>query len=213
MSTKYSNTKIHSFIKSFVKSKNGELIEQSNEVFTVKYPNQPSATEYTYEPAVAREKKTLLMTTGSPTFQQILNECLENGVLCQIKVNLKGEFETLLKNYFKDSPFTCQDCTKVTVDKEWVSICEKTQVCHHQINNGKIVSVKMIKNEPVRYYQFFFSATFRNKLRLNNDDLIILLMDEEGNIVSTGILEKKIFCITKKLRFKILKPNLNRQFF
>ncbi len=212
MSAKYSNTKIHNFVKSFVKSKNGELIEQSDEVFTIKFPNQPSATEYTYEPAVARKKKTLLMTTGSPTFQQILSECIENGVLCQIKVNLKGEFETLLKNYFKDSPFTCQDCTKVTVDKEWVSICEKTQVCHHQINNGKIVSVKMIKNEPVRYYQYFFSATFRNKLKLNNDDLIILLMDEEGNIVSTGDFREENILYNQKLEiqdFKVkLKPTI-----
>ena len=90
MSTKYSDTKIHAFIKSFVESKKGELIEQSNEVFTVKYPNQTSATEYTYYPALAREKKAVLVTPGSPTFQQILDECLDNGVLCQIAVNLKG---------------------------------------------------------------------------------------------------------------------------
>ena len=66
-----------------------------------------------------------------------------------------------------------------------ISICEKTQLCYHQINNGKIVSVKIIKKEPVRYFQFYFSATFRNKLRPRNEELITLLMDEKGNIVST----------------------------
>ena len=184
MSKKYSDTKIHSFIRSFVKSKKGELVEQSNEVFTVKYPNQTSATEYTYEPVVAREKKSILITLGSPTFQQILNECLEDGVLCQIKLNLKGEFETLIKSFFKDSPFACQDCKKVANGEEMISVCEKNQLCYHQISNGKIVSIKVIKKEPVKYFQFYFSATFRNKLRPRNEELIILSLDEEGNIVS-----------------------------
>ncbi len=208
MSAKYSKTKIHNFVKSFVKSKDGELIEQSDEVFTIKYPNQPSVTEYTYESAVAREKKSLLMTPGSPTFQQILSECIDNGVLCQITIKLKEKIETLLKNHFKDSPFTCGDCTKITVDKELISICEKTQVCYHQINNGKIVSVKVIKNEPVRYYQFFYSATFRNKLRLNNDELIILLIDEEGNIVSAEDFREKNILFNQEIEIQDFKTKL-----
>ncbi len=213
MSTKYSNTRIHNFVKSFVKSKDGELIEQSDEVFTIKYPNQPSATEYTYESAVAREKKSLLMTPGSPIFQQILSECVDNGVLCQIKVNLKGEFETLLKNYFKDSLFTCENCTKITLDQELVSICEKTQVCYHKINNGRIVSVKVIKNEPVSYYQFFYSATFRNKLRLNNDDLITMLIDEEGNIVSDEDFREKNILFNEEIEIQDFKAKLKTTVF
>ena len=184
MSTKYSDSKIHGFIKSFVKSKKGDLIEQTDQVFTVKYPNQTKATECTYEPSVARERKAVLVTPGSPMFQQILDECLDDGVLCQITVNLKGENENIFKNYFKDYPFACQDCHKITTDQEGVSICENPQLCYHQINNGKIASVKIIKQEPGRYFQFYFSASFRNKLRPRNEELITLLIDEEGNIVN-----------------------------
>ena len=105
---------------------------------------------------MVREKKVLLITPGSPTLQQILDECLDKGVLCQITVDLKGELEPLLKNYFKDSPFSCQDCKKLTYGEEAVNICEKLHLCYHKINNGKIVFVKIIKKEPVKYYQFFF---------------------------------------------------------
>jgi len=192
LSTKYSDSKIHGFIKSFVKSKKGDLIEQTDQVFTVKYPNQTEATECTYEPSVARERKAVSVTPGSPMFQQILDECLDDGVLCQITVTLKGEIENILKNYFKDSPFACQDCHKITADQEGVSICEKPQICYHQINNGKIASVKIIKQEPVRYFQFYFSASFRNKLRPRNEELITLLIDEKGNIAGEDCERKNI---------------------
>jgi len=208
LSTKYSDTKIHSFIKSFVKSQNGELIEKSDEVFTVKYPNQTSATEYTYDPAVAREKKALLLTPGSPTFQQILEECSDRGGLCQITVNIKADFETLLKKYFKDSPFDCQDCKKVIAGEEAISICEKPQLCHHQIHNGKIVSVKVIKKETVRYYQFYFSATFRNKLRQRNEELIRLLISEDGNIVGADDFNDKNILNNEALEIQDLKTKL-----
>ena len=212
MSTKYPETKIHNFIRSFVKSKNGELIEQSDQIFTVKYPNQTSATEYTYSPVIAREKKAILVTLGSTSFQQILNECLDNGVLSQITVNLKGdfEFETLIKNLFKDSPFACQNCTKVDTGDEIVNICGKPQLCYHQINNGKIVSIKVIKKEPCRYFQFYFSATFRNKLRPRNEELVTMLIDETGNIVSSedssGLLDDEALEI-KDLTF-MLRPTV-----
>ena len=101
-------------------------------------------------------------------------------------LNLKEEFEALLKGYFKDSPVACQDCEKVTVENEIFSTCEKSPPCYHQINNGKIVSAKIIKKEPVRYFQFYFSATFQNKLRPKNEETITVLIDENGNIVSSG---------------------------
>ncbi len=213
MSTEYSNSKIRTFIGSFVKSKNGELTEQSNEVFRVKYPNQTSSTEYTYEPSVAREKKILLMAPGSPTFQHILDECLENGVLCQIKVNPKGELETLLKNNFKDSPFDCQDCQKVTAGDKSFSVCEKTQQCYHQINNGKIVSIKVIKKEPARYYRLYFSAAFRNKSRPRNEELITFLMDEAGNIVDAEDFYGKNILDNEALEIQDFKAKLNPEVF
>ncbi len=181
MSSKYSETKIHQFIRSFVQSKNGELTEQSNEVFTVKYPNQMNPTEYTYEPAIAREKKLALITFGSQTFQQILTECLEDGALCQILVNPKKDFETLPKEYFKDSVFACQDCSKVTLGEKVACVCVNPQPCYHQINNGKIASVTVVKKEPVRYYRFYYLTSFKNKLRPRNEEIISIGMDEQGN--------------------------------
>lgn len=209
MSAKHPNSKIRTFIGSYVKSKKGELIEQSGEIFSVKYPNQTSATEYTYEPSVAREKKKLLIAPGSPIFKQILDDCLENGILCQVKVNLKGEFEALLKNFFKDSPVDCQECQKIAEGNENFSICEKTQSCYHQINNGKIVSVKIIKEEPVRFYQFYFSAVFRNKLRLKNEELITILIDENANIVSIEDFSGKNIWDNEAIEIQDFKAKLN----
>ena len=191
MSTNYTETRIHQFVRSFVQSKNGELTEQSDEVFTVKYPNQTSPTEFTYEPSVAREKKAVLMTFGSQAFQQVLNECLENGVLCQILVNPKEDFETILKEYFKDSPFACQNCNKVISPEKGVSVCVKPQPCYHRINNGKIVSVVVVKKEPVRYYRFYYSASFQNKLRPRNEEIISILLDEHENIVNVDHLHEE----------------------
>ena len=208
MSAKCSDANIHNFIRSFVKSKKGELIEQSDQVFTVKYSEQTIATEYTYSPTIAREKNAILITLGSPTFQQILNECLDNGVLCQITVNLKEEIETLIKNHFKDSPFACQDCTKVTVREEAVNICGTPQLCYHQINNGKIVSIKVTKKEPIRYFQFYFSATFRNKLRPKNEELITILIDDAGNIASDEEYSEKNLLDPEALEIQDFKTKL-----
>jgi hypothetical protein len=182
LSKEYSGTEIHRFVRSFIQSKNGELTEQSNEVFIVNYPNQTNPTEYTYEPSVAREKKSVLITFGSQAFQQILAECQENGVLCQILVKPKEDCDKLLKEYFKDSPFACQDCNKGTLDEKMVSVCVNSQPCYHKINNGKIVSVTEVKKEPIRYYQFYYSASFKNKLRPQNEEIISILVNEQGSI-------------------------------
>ncbi len=125
------------------------------------------------------------MTAGSPAFQQILKECLENGVLSQILLNPKTSYEALLRNQFKDSSFACENCNKVAVDDQVVHICEKPQPCYHQINNGKIVSVKVTKTEPVKFFLFYFSATFQNKLRPKNQEIITMLIDEDYNNVNT----------------------------
>jgi len=119
-------------------------------------------------------------------FQQILKECLENGVLCQVLLNPKESFEALVKMYFKDSPLACEDCDKVTVRDEVVGICAKSPPCHHLINNGKIESVTVVKKEPARFFQFYFSAVFQNKLRPKNEETITVLMDEKGSVVSVG---------------------------
>jgi hypothetical protein len=198
LSAKYSETKIHQFIKAFVESKNGELDEHSDETFTIKYPNQTSPTEYTYDSAVAREKKSYLMTPGTSAFQQILKECLETGILCQVFLNPKITYEALLRQQFKNSSFACEDCKKIVLDDKVVNICVKSQPYYHHINKGKIVSVNVIRKEPVRYFLFYFSASFQNKLRPKNEEIITVLIDEKNNIVSTkdisevGILKNNL---------------------
>jgi hypothetical protein len=186
-----SESKIHQFIKAYVLSKKGALSPEVNEVFAIKMPDQITS-DYTYNPAVARERKVTLLTPGSPAFLQILKSCLENGVLCQISLNPKGNIEALLRRYFHDSEFECDNCSKVTIGEEIVSICEKSQPCFHQIRNGKIESAKILKKEPVRYLQFYFTATFHSKLRPKNEELIKITLDENGNACTENFSEQAL---------------------
>ena len=134
--------------------------------------------------AVSKQKNALLLTLGSPTFQQILRESLESGVLCQILLNPKGNYEALLKHHFKDDSFAGEDCDKNVIQGKALGICVSPQQCYHQINNGKIVSTNILKKEPLRYFLFFYSVTFQNKLRAKNEEMITILLDEKGNAVN-----------------------------
>jgi len=213
LSTKYSETEIHQFIKAYVKSKKGIITDLSDEVFSIKYTSETNPKEYTYLPNLAREKKIPLITPGSLVFQQILKECLENGILCQISLKPKEEVETLLKRYFKDSPVSCEDCDKVTVEGEIFSSCIKSPPCYHQINNGKIVSAKVLKNEPFRYFEFYFSTVFQNKLRQKSEETIIVLMDEDGNIVRAGEFSEDNFLNDKAIEIQDCKSKLEASVF
>ena len=213
MSKKYSETETHQFIKAYVKSKNGILTELSDEVFSIKYPRETNAREYTYLPNLAQEKKIQLITPGSLMFQQILKECLENGILCQILLKPKKEIDIILKEYFKDSLVSCEDCDKVTAEGEVFSSCIKSPPCYHQINNGKIVSAKVLKNEPVRYFQFYFSATFQNKLRQKSEETITVLIDEEGNIVRAGEFSEENVLSDKAIEVQDCKPKVEASVF
>ncbi len=185
MSTKSFDSQIRQFIQSYVKSKEGEITYQSEDVFTVNYPNN-TRQEYTYQPARSREKKIPLLTSGSPAFQQILKECLENGVLCQILVSPKDKIEASIRSCFEDSSFGCKPCDRASIEEELVSVNVRNSSSYHLINNGKIASVKVLKKEPSRYFQFYFSVTFQNKLRPKNEEIISVLMDEHGNTVRLG---------------------------
>jgi hypothetical protein len=214
LSAKYSETKIHQFIKAFVDSKEGQIVDQSDEVFTIKYPNVTSPKEYTYQPILAREKKIPLITTGSPAFQQIIKECLENGVLCQVAIKPKTKIETLLKKFYRDSPSTCEDCDKIPTGKKVVEACAKSPQCYHKINNAKIVSMKVIKKERARYFRFYFSAIFQNKLRPKNEETIIILMDENGsNIPNSGNFSQEDILKNKAFEFNDFEEKLEAQVF
>ncbi|NLF87830.1 hypothetical protein GX563_03295 [Candidatus Bathyarchaeota archaeon] len=194
MSTETAGAEIKEFFKAYVKSKNGQIAGENGEVFTVTYPDKAEAHEYTYESSVARKTKAQLITAGSPAFQQLLRECLENGAPCQIQVKPKGDMESLIRKYFKDQAFDCQSCYE-TSDAEPVHICVKPQRCIHRINNGKIVSVEVGKSEPQKFFLFYYSATFQNKLRAKNEEIIPIIMDEKGNTLpAEAFSEDNLLC-------------------
>ena len=179
MSTETVGAEIKEFVKAYVKPKMGQISGEDGDVFTVIYPDDSEPHDYTYEPTVARQTKAHLITAGSPAFQQILRDCLENGAPCQVQVKPKGDMESLIRKYFKDTAFDCKNCYE-TSGAEPEHICVKPQLCYHQINNGKIASVEVGKSEPQKFFLFYYSATFQNKLRPKNEEIIPILMDEKG---------------------------------
>ena len=184
MSSEAASAEIRQFIKAYVQAKQGTIVGEENQVFTVTYPDEEAPKEYTYQPPVAREKGVPLITAGSPAFQQILKDCLENGVVCQVQVRAKENTEAVIKRYFQDATTDCPGCHQTSLKEQPVAICTKPQPCHHTINNAKITTININKTEPTKYYLFYYSATFSNKLRSKNEELIALLMDEDGKIVS-----------------------------
>jgi len=176
--------KIPQFFKAYVESKNGKITQNSKEILSITYPNESTASKYTFESSVARENKIPLIATGSLAFQQVLKECLENGALSQISVAPKGNYEVFVRKYFKDTPHDCGNCKNaILIEENNRLLCSKAEPCFHQINNAKITSVKVSKKEPARFFQLYFCVTFQNKLRAKNEEIIKLLMDEKGNFV------------------------------
>jgi hypothetical protein len=106
---------------------------------------------------------------------------------------------TEVKRHFKDAAFACIECDKVTVGQKEISVCVKPQPCHHQINCGKISQVKIGKQEPTRYFQFYYSVIFYNKLRPKNEEVITILLDEKANIVEVASFGEGKFVEDKSL--------------
>ncbi|HSV50426.1 MAG TPA: hypothetical protein VLH35_08915 [Candidatus Acidoferrales bacterium] len=121
-----------------------------------------------------------MITAGSPAFQQILKDCLENGVPCQIQIRPKENTEALIHKYYKDTAVECPSCHKTSIGEEAVCICTKPQPCYHTINNGKIAAIDIGKSDALKYFLFYYAVTFTNKLRPKNDELIAIVMDENG---------------------------------
>lgn len=212
MSTDTTGGEIKEFVKAYVKSKSGQIAGENSEVFTVTFPDDAEAHQYTYEPTVARQTKAQLITAGSPAFQQILRDCLENGAPCQIQVKPKGDMEALIRKYFKDTAFDCHNCYE-TSGAEPTHICVKSQLCHHQINNGKIVSVEVGKSEPQKFFLFYYTATFQNKLRPKNEELIPILMDEKGNIVPADTFSEDNLLCNEAIELEDAKTKLKPEVF
>jgi hypothetical protein len=212
LSTETAGEEIKQFVNAYIKSKNGQIAGQDGEVFTVTYPDDAEAHEYTYESSVARKTKAQLITAGSPAFQQILRECLENGAPSQIQVKPKGSIEALIRKYFKDQTFECQSCYETSGAKP-VHICIKPQHCIHRIHNGKIVSVEVAKSEPQKFFLFYFSATFQNKLRAKNEEIIPILMDEKGNTIPADDFSEDNLLCNDALELQDIKNKLKPEVF
>lgn len=213
MSTKPVDTKVQRFFNAYVASRAGKITEESNEILRITYLDKPSAEEYTYQSAVAKEKKISLIAAGSPTFQNILKECIEDGMPCQIALKPKRNFEAFLKKYFKDAPFVCIECDKIQTGEKNISICVKPQPCYHRINNGKIVSVKIIKQDAVRFFQFYFSVIFQNKLRAKSEETITILIDEKENVVSVEEFSEDNILKNAEGEFQDFNSKLKADFF
>ncbi|MCL2358374.1 MAG: hypothetical protein FWC74_01250 [Candidatus Bathyarchaeota archaeon] len=170
---------IRRFFETYVQSRGGIITHQTNDTTTVAYPDG-STQDFTYNSNIAKEKNIPLLTSGSPFFQQILQKSIENGTLCQISLNNNDPFDPLIKSYFRDTQETCLNCQK-TQTIHGLTICTKTAPCFHQINNGKITSIKISKKEPIRLFQFYYSVNFQNKLRTKNEETFIILLNEEND--------------------------------
>ena len=187
MNNTLSTSGIKSFFEAYVKANEG-TITYKNDLLHIVYPDKQET--FTYCSSVGCEKNVPLIAPGSPVFQQILCECQKNGVLCQIQLNPQNDdLQAIIKRRFKDTAFACIDCDKISVNQNMVNVCVKPHRCYHQINCGKICQIKTGKQEPVRYFQFYFSLVFSNKLRSKSEEILTVLLDENANIIETTSFE------------------------
>ena len=51
------------------------------------------------------------------------------------------------------------------------------------------------KSEPQKFFLFYYSATFQNKLRAKNEEIIPIIMDEKGNTLpAEAFSEDNLLC-------------------
>jgi len=174
---------LDSFVRAYFQSRGCQVNGEANEVFAVLCADQ-SIQEYTYEATIARERKVPLLAPGSAAFQQILKDCQEDGVLCQITLKPINSFEDVLRSFFRDTPIDCKGCE---MHIKQANLCLKPTPCHHTINNGKIASAKATKTEPMRFLQFYFSVTFHNRLRAKSEETFTVLVEEKTGAICHDI--------------------------
>jgi len=183
----YSNTPVHTFIREFVESEKGEVKDISEEYFTIKLPSTLKPIKYTYKPAIASEQKIDLIATGSPAFNGIIDECLNDGVIGSAKIINKTKIEDALKKFFKDNEYHCDESEKITINKKDHFICTHIPACFHRINNAKIESIKIINRLPINLYLFVYSIFWNNKLK-KNEEIISVLLNKNGEHIDADLL-------------------------
>jgi hypothetical protein len=185
----------------------GGQVDKRSDCFTVRRSVDLEPTIYTYDPAVSRQKKAVLISPGSPAFQQILKECLEDGVLCEIALKTKDPLEDYLKQLYKDTSHPCQGCSKTSQGGAAIGICPLTEPCFHKINNAKITNVKVIKQQQAKLYKLYFSLTFQNKLKPKSEEIVGILTNEEFETLAVGE-EELGFLENEQLDIQDVKPKL-----
>jgi len=196
------------FFETYVQIKGGIITHQTNDTLTVAYPDG-NTQEFTYQPNTAKEKKIPLLAPGSPLFQQLLKESIDNGALCQINLTNNGPIETLIESHFNNTD-ACLSCQKTQTIQD-TQVCTKLEPCFHQINNGQITSIKITKKETLRFFQFYYALNFQNKLRTKSEETLTILLNEECHCIDdtfnlASVLENKTIQIENS-KSKI-KPEL-----
>jgi len=187
---KYSEESIHQLIKSFAEVDGGNVVDVCEEYFTLQRPNFQEPLQLTYQPIVSREKDIDLIATGSSVLESILNECLQKGHVCSLSLTSKLSFSDIVRKYFKDSDYSCDFCEKsVMGDKEY-SFCVKSPRCYHKINNATIQSIKILKSEKIKLFQFYFLVFFKNKLK-KSEEIINIFLDDQGQLFDYDIIENE----------------------
>ncbi|MCL2134425.1 MAG: hypothetical protein FWH37_02560 [Candidatus Bathyarchaeota archaeon] len=205
-----SKTNIENFFEAYIKTKDGKIVFENDLIHVTCQDKQET---YTCCPTVGREKKIPIIAPGSPVFQQILQECQKAGTICQIQLSPQNDLPTTIKQHFKDAEFACIDCDKITIGQKTVSVCVNPQTCCHQINGGKILQVQLGKQETVKYFQFYYTITFYNKLRAKSEEIISILLDEKANIIEITNLDETKFILNSTLTVSDVKTKIKPELF
>lgn len=179
---------MHQFVKSYVVSEGGKVDDVCKEYFTVDFPRSLAPQKYTYQPLIAKEQGIELIATGTPVLDSIIRDCLEKGAISRVALQLPKSPESVVASYFKESDFFCERCDKITLKDGGSYVCTSEQPCFHKINNSKIRTIDIVSQKPIFLFQFYFSVLFKNKLR-KNEEQIVILVDDNNQIREANILE------------------------
>ena len=135
-----------------------------------------------------------MIATGTPALDSIVNDCLGKGVISKAALELKNEPESIVAEYFKDSDYSCEKCEKIKLKDKTDYLCTANPICYHKINNSEIESIAITSKRPIYLFQFYFSVLFKNKLR-KNEEHIIVLVDDLGAIHEKNILDGDKFTV------------------
>jgi hypothetical protein len=206
MITTYSENPVHKFLKEFVSSKKGLIDDSCEDYFTITYPSSNTTLKYTYRIGIAKEKHIDLIAKGTPVFNEIIDECLKDGIVCPIVVTSKSKIDEVIRNFFKDEEYHCDNCETISTQDKDVYVCNKLPTCYHKVNNTKISKIEIVDKSPVKLVQFYYNAIFNSRLK-RNEEFLSILLDENGKYIEKDILHDS------NLHFEDFKEEINVSLF